>query len=350
MKKFIAKTLIILLSLASLNSAAYAKPKKNCNKTTNTQIKRTQTTLVIDADTGKILQNVNSHEKIYPASLTKLMTLYVVFDEIKKNHLSLNDKLNVSLAAESMRPCKLGLRSGETISTKDAILGMIVKSANDASVVLAEAISGTEKSFANKMNETAKKLGMKDSLFFNASGWHHPDQKTSALDLAKLTLAIKRDFPEFYPWFKKDSFEFAGRIIKGHNRVTREYAWAEGMKTGYTIPSGFNLVSTASKDGKKVIAVVTGRPTAAQRDKEMMKILDNHLGNHKERNVFETAKETTKPETKKKIEKPKAKKIDYAYKKISKKKYAVSAKKLKKNYAKNLKSKNQKTKTKTVRI
>jgi D-alanyl-D-alanine carboxypeptidase (penicillin-binding protein 5/6) len=348
MFKFFTKSLIILFSAFALSSSSYAKTKKSKPNKPVQQIQRIQTALVVDADTGKILHNLNSHERIYPASLTKLMTLYVVFDEVKNGKLKLDDKLSVSLAAEKMKPCKLGLKSGETISVKDAILGLIVKSANDVAVVLAEGVSGSEKSFANKMNITAKKLGMKNSVFYNASGWHHPEQKTSAVDLAKLTLSIKKDFPEFYPWFKKDSFEFAGRTIKGHNRVTREYDGAEGMKTGYTLPSGFNLVSTASKNGKSVVAIVTGSPSAATRDKKMMNLLDNHLSNPKDRNVFETAKESPKPNVK--IKKKNIKKVEYAGKKSAKKKFALDSKKSKKSNKKSSNSKKSKTSPNSLRI
>lgn len=276
----------ILFAACSAEAKAAKQGSKNAAPST---AKRIETTLVVDADTGKILYNINAHQRIYPASLTKLMTLYILFDEIKSHKMTLDQEIKISANAERMRPCKLGLKAGEKITVKDAILALIVKSANDVAVAVAEAVSGSENKFASKMNQTARKLGMYNSIFFNASGWHHPEQKTSAADLARLTLAIKRNFPEFYPWFKKDSFTFQGRVLKGHNRVTREYDGAEGMKTGYTFPAGFNLVSTASKNGKTLVAVVTGSATAAQRDKKMVKILDNHLKTGKNSNVFDVA-------------------------------------------------------------
>ncbi len=243
------------------------------------EMKRIETSLVVDAYSGKILHNVNGAQRIYPASLTKLMTLYMAFDALKSNKLSLDKELKISINAENMKPCKLGLKSGETIRAKDAILGLIVKSANDAAVVIAEALSKDEESFARSMTKMAHKLGMQNTHFCNASGWHHPDQKTTAYDLAKLTLAIKRDFPEYYPWFSKDQFKYNGRVIVGHNRVAKNYPGAEGMKTGYTYPAGFNLVTTAKRDGKSLIGIVTGSPAAAVRDAKMIKMLDKHFAN-----------------------------------------------------------------------
>ena len=267
---------IFTLIVATFSAESFAGKKQNSSKAQANP--RIQTSLVVDANSGKILHNKNAYVQVYPASLTKLMTLYVAFDHIKSGNLKLKDDLPVSLNAQNMRPCKLGLVAGQKIKTEEAINALIVKSANDAAVVIAEAVAGNEKNFAVLMNKTAKRLGMSNSNFMNASGWHHPEQKTTAADLAKLTLSIKRNFPEFYPWFSKDSFNFAGKTIRGHNRVTREYPGAEGMKTGFTNPSGFNLVTTASRDGKSLVAVVTGSDSAIGRDSKMMALVDQKLG------------------------------------------------------------------------
>ena len=238
------------------------------------------TSLVVDVKTGKILHAQNANTRIYPASLTKLMTLYLTFESIESGRLSMNQKLKVSERAEKMKPCKLGLLKGESITLRDAILGVAIKSANDASVVLAETISKSEPKFAALMTARARQLGMKDTQFKNASGWHHPEQKTTPKDLAKLAIALKRDFPKFYHIFSKTSFVFKDNVINGHNSVTANYDGAEGLKTGYTIPSGFNLITTASKKNKTLVGVVTGGATASSRDKKMVKLLDENFEKH----------------------------------------------------------------------
>jgi D-alanyl-D-alanine carboxypeptidase (penicillin-binding protein 5/6) len=236
--------------------------------------------LVVDLKTGKILHEQNANTRIHPASLTKLMTLYLTFESIQSGKLSLNKKLRVSERAENMQPSKLGLLRGEYITVKDAILATSIKSANDAAVTLSENIAKSEANFVAHMNLKARQLGMKDTKFKNASGWHHPEQTTTAKDLAKLAIALKRDFPRFYHIFSKTSFVYKGNVIKGHNHVTANYAYAEGLKTGYTRPSGFNLVTIASKDNKTLVGVVTGSPTAVSRDQKMVKLLDENFARY----------------------------------------------------------------------
>jgi len=234
--------------------------------------------LILDYNTGKVLHADKASEIIYPASLGKMMTLYLAFDALKRGKLAMNQKIHVSARAANMPPCKLFLKPGDQISVRDALVASIVKSANDTAVALGEAISGTEDKFAVLMTKQAKELGMHNTKFINASGWYHPDQKTTAIDLAKLAMAIRRDFPEHYHLFSKTSFEFRDRVIHGHNRVTAHYDGAEGMKTGFNNPAGCNLVTTASRDGKTLVGVVTGRRTGAQRDNQMMALLDQHFG------------------------------------------------------------------------
>lgn len=234
--------------------------------------------LVIDSKSGKVLHQENAKAKVHPASLTKLATLKVVFEAVESGKLSLNRKLYVSKNAEKMPPTRLGLKEGEAITVRDAINALIIKSANDAAVVLAEGISGSEERFAKLMTARARQLGMHDTNFSNSSGWHHVDQKSTAFDLAKLTMALKTQHPAFYPLFAKNSFEFRGKTIYGHNRVAASYAGAEGLKTGFTCPSGFNLITTASRGDKALIGIVTGSSTSSHRDQKMVKLLDKHFG------------------------------------------------------------------------
>lgn len=257
-----------------------------------------QTSLVIDAKSGKVLHAHNSQVRVYPASLTKLMTLYLMFESVEAGKLSLDKKLVVSEKAAKMPPCKLALKAGETITVREAINALIVKSANDVAVVVAENLKGSEKAFAHLMNVKARQLGMKNTYFKNASGWHDPLHQSTARDMAKLTLAIKQNYPKYYPLFSKTSFVFRGNVINGHNRITKNYQGAEGMKTGFHTPSGYNLVTTASRNGKSLIAVVTGGRSAASRDQKMIGLLDQHF------NVVSTKPQiklasTNKPKTKK---------------------------------------------------
>lgn len=239
---------------------------------------RVQTSLVVDARTGQILHAHNATEKIYPASLAKIMTLYLLFEAVDSGKFSMKDRLYVSDHAAEAPPSKIYLKAGEKISVKDAILALVVKSANDAARVAAENIAGSERKFVQLMNIRAEQLGMRDTLFTNASGWHDPKQVTTALDLAKLSIAVKRDFPKYYHFFANDSFIFQGKRIKGHNRVTANYPGAEGLKTGFTTPAGCNLITAATRGKRSLIGVITGSTSAATRDQKMMSLLDQHFG------------------------------------------------------------------------
>ena len=251
----------------------------------------TPTSLVVDLKTGKILHEKNANTRVYPASLVKLMTSYLAFESIESGKLLMNQRLRVSERAEKMKPTKLGLLKGEYITVRDATLGVTIKSANDAAVVLAENIARSEVAFVGLMNSRAKQLGMKDTKFKNASGWHDPEQKTTARDVAKLAIALKRDFPRFYPIFSKTSFVFRGNVVEGHNNVTANYDGAEGLKTGYTIPSGYNLVTVASKNNKTLVGVVTGCATASSRDQTMVKLLEENFVKHQHKRTKYTKNE-----------------------------------------------------------
>ncbi len=245
-----------------------------------------QTSLVVDYKSGRILHDINSTTKIYPASLTKLMTLYLLFEALESGRLSINQKLYVSKNAEKMLPCKLGLKAKESITVKEAIFGLIIRSANDVAMVVAENIKGTEENFARLMNIRAKQLGMKDTYFKNASGWHHPYQETTARDLAKLAIGIKRDFPKYYSYFSKNNFVFRGNIVRGHNKVNETYEGVEGLKTGYTTPAGYNLITAATRQNKSLVAIITGGRSAESRNLQMIKLLDRHFGHSSNSNVM----------------------------------------------------------------
>ena len=231
--------------------------------------------IVVDATTGKVLDSVNADQRDYPASLTKMMTLYLTFQGLKSGRLKLDQKMPVSSWAANKSPTKLGLRRGQTISVEDCILGMVTKSANDAATVMAEGLGGSEQHFADMMNAQAALLGMSDTHFANASGLPDPNNISTAHDLVKLAMALYRDFPQYSPYFATQEFTFRGRLVRGHNHLMDRYPGMDGLKTGFTDASGFNLASTAVRNGHRLFGVVLGSRTAAVRDKLMAKLLDN---------------------------------------------------------------------------
>ena len=230
--------------------------------------------IVIDAQTGQILSENNPDALTYPASLTKLMTLYLTFQALDSGRLRLDTRLPVSAWAAGQSPTKLGLRPGDTISVRSLILGIVTRSANDAAVVLAEGLGGSEPAFADQMNAEAQRLGMTRTVFRNASGLPNPEQHTTARDMARLALALQRDFPREYGFFATKEFDFRGTEILGHDHLLNWYPGADGMKTGFTDASGFNLVTSAVRNGHRLIGVVLGGTSWASRDREMAALLD----------------------------------------------------------------------------
>lgn len=230
--------------------------------------------IVVDAATGRVLESHNPDTQTYPASLTKLMTLYLTFAALAHGKLRLDQRLPVSVHAAAQSPTKLGLRPGGTITVRSAILGVVTRSANDAAVVLGEALGGSETSFARMMNAEAQRIGMKRTRFENASGLPNPEQKTTARDMATLALALIHTFPQYYHFFSVRQFYFHGQIIQGHDHLLGNYPGCDGMKTGFIRASGYNLVSSAVRDGHRVIGVVLGGETYARRDREMRHLLN----------------------------------------------------------------------------
>ena len=233
--------------------------------------------IMIDAENGDVMYEMNADERRYPASLTKLMTLYITFNALENNHIKLTDKLKVSRTAAGRSPSKLGVRAGETITVKDAIMAVIVKSANDCATVLAEHFAPTEADFAVLMTNTAHKLGMNHTTFKNASGLPNKQQKTTARDMAVLAMAVYHHFPQYYKWFSAKSFQYKGRTIGGHNYILKTFVGADGMKTGYTAASGYNIITSAKRSGKRVIAVTMGHNSVGERDKKVSKMMDRGL-------------------------------------------------------------------------
>src|SRR5215831_2502078 len=230
--------------------------------------------IVIDVETGRVLSAVNADAITYPASLTKMMTLYLTFEALNAGRLRLDQYLPVSAEAASRAPTKLGLRPGESIAVQDLILGLVTRSANDAASALAEGLAGSEPAFAEHMTREARTLGMTRTVYRNASGLPDPDQYTTARDQAQLAFALYRDFPKEYRYFATREFYFRGSTIHNHNHLLYWYEGADGIKTGYIGASGFNLAASAVRNGHRLIGVIMGGPSAGTRDREMAALLD----------------------------------------------------------------------------
>lgn len=231
-------------------------------------------TLVADTKSGLILSSSNAETEQYPASLTKVMTLYLTFDALENGVLKMTDSLPISEKAARQPKSKLYLKAGQTITVREAILALIVKSANDAAVVLAEALAPSEDDFALMMTSVAYDLGLKNTTFKNASGLHNPEQKTTAKDMAILTIAMINHYPKYYKLFSTNSFSYHGKKYYSHNNVLRYYKGAEGLKTGYVSAVGYNIISTAQKNNKRLVSVVIGQNSVNKRDKQAMRLLD----------------------------------------------------------------------------
>jgi D-alanyl-D-alanine carboxypeptidase len=234
----------------------------------------TAESIVLDADTGRVLSESNADAITYPASLTKMMTLYLTFEALNTGRLRLDQLLPVSVEAASKSPTKLGLRPGDAVAVQDLIYGIVTRSANDAACVLAEGLAGSEPLFAEMMNRKAQQLGMRNTYYRNASGLPDPLQHTTARDTAQLALALYHDFPREYHYFATRSFVFRGVTIVGHDHLLDWYPGADGIKTGFIRASGFNLATSAVRDGHRLIGVVLGGRSGGARDREMGALLD----------------------------------------------------------------------------
>jgi len=230
--------------------------------------------IVIDADTGQVLRQRNADKRLYPASLTKMMTLYLAFEALERGEFTLDSRLKVSQNAANEPASKLGLRRGSTISMRDALQSCATKSANDAATVIAEALGGSKANFAKLMTAKALQLGMKNTRFKNPHGLTARGQLSTARDMSILGRRIFEDFPDHYSMFSRKRFKYGGRNYRATNKLLGKYDGADGIKTGYTRASGFNLVASAEQDGRRVIGVVFGGRSSASRNRHMREILD----------------------------------------------------------------------------
>jgi D-alanyl-D-alanine carboxypeptidase len=235
-------------------------------------------TIVVDAKTGKVLEGENEDAPRIPASITKVMTLYLLFEQLERGRVQLDTELSVSAHAAAQPPTKLGLRAGSTIEVEDAIKGMVTLSANDASMVVAENLAGSEQAFAEMMTRKARALGMNSTVFYNPHGLPNlPSNMTTARDLSILGRAIQDRFPKYFAYFQTQSFQFGSRTIRGHNRLLGRVDGVDGIKTGYTRLSGFNLLTSVNTDTRSVVAVVLGGRSAGSRDQRMASLIESYL-------------------------------------------------------------------------
>jgi D-alanyl-D-alanine carboxypeptidase len=230
--------------------------------------------IVVEAATGSIISAVNPDELRHPASLTKMMTLYMVFEALRDRRIGLNQLVPVSAHASAMSPTKLGLMPGTRISVEEAILGLVTKSANDAAAALGEMLGGDEMRFAQMMTLRARALGMSRTVFRNASGLPDFEQVSTARDLALLGRRLVQDFPVEYRYFSVPQFRWRGRVIFNHDQLLERYPGTDGIKTGYVEASGFNLVTSTVRGNLRLVGVVMGASRAAERDLHMIALLD----------------------------------------------------------------------------
>lgn len=229
--------------------------------------------IVIDAKDGSILYSRAADEVRYPASLTKMMTLYLLFEALETGQMSRSTQVPVSAYAAARPASKLYLKAGSTIDVDTCIRALAVKSANDVATAVAEQVAGSEEAFARRMTAKARALGMRSTVFTNASGLPDSNMRTTARDMAILSLALRQNFPQYYSYFALRSFEFRGKTITGHNKVLDMVAGADGIKTGYIRASGYNLATSVRRSGKSMVAVVMGGESGRARDAHMAQLL-----------------------------------------------------------------------------
>ncbi len=235
--------------------------------------------LVMDAKTGRVLHEINADTRNYPASLTKMMTLYMLFAAVEDGELSMNSHIRISRRAARQPASRLTIKAGRTITVRNAILALVTKSANDVATAVGEYLgNGSERKFALKMTAMARELGMGRTTFRNASGLPNRGQLSTARDMATLARALLRDFPGFYHFFATRTFSFGGLRHKNHNNLLKKYEGVDGIKTGYIRASGFNIVTSVERKGHRLIGVVFGGRTAKARDRHMVKLLDKGFG------------------------------------------------------------------------
>ena len=259
-----------LMLLAGCTTSSVLNPQPIAPKPTR------YAAIVMDARSGRVLHAEKADARRFPASLTKMMTVYMLFEALDRGQLTKSSRIYFSRNAARKPASKLGIRAGQSISVNDAINALVVKSANDVATAVAERLGGTEAAFARTMTLKARSLGMRSTTFKNASGLPDRNQISTARDMAKLGIALKKRFPHHYHYFGKSAFTFGKRTIRGHNRVLGQLKGANGIKTGYTRSSGYNLATSVTKRGRTVVGVVMGENSGRVRNKRMVRLMNRY--------------------------------------------------------------------------
>jgi D-alanyl-D-alanine carboxypeptidase len=270
------RAIALFLAVAAIVSATAFHPAEARHKSKNTVQSYVPNfaSMVVEAETGRVIESVNADIQNHPASLTKIMTLYLLFDALDSGRIHLSDPIVMSSHAAAQAPSKLGLRPGQSLTVEQAILAIVTRSANDVAVAVAERLGGTEQSFSAMMTAKAHRLGMSRTTFLNASGLPNRGQLSTAHDMTVLARAMLRDHPREYHYFSTRQFVFGDEVINTHNHLLSTYEGADGIKTGFVAASGFNLVASARRQGRRLIGVVFGGRSAPQRDRQMATLLD----------------------------------------------------------------------------
>ena len=269
---------LLLLSACTTTEAMQSVEPSALAATENVDDSPRHAVAVVDATSGRMLYSVNANVPRHPASLTKMMTLFLLFEAIESHRVNLLTMIPVSAHAASQPPTKLRLRPGDQIDVLTAIHALSVKSANDVAVAIGEYLGGTEEQFASMMTAKARSLGMSSTTFRNASGLHDPGQVTTARDMALLGISLRHRFPDKFRYFSVTSFDFRGKLIKGHNDLIGRVEGVDGIKTGYVRASGFNIVTSVRAGGKSLVVVVMGGQTARERNDEVEALIATYLG------------------------------------------------------------------------
>jgi len=274
-----ALTLLFIagFALSACTTTKVLTPKPKPSSKSNISQGKRHASIVIDTRSGRVLHSIRPDAKRFPASLTKMMTLYLLFEAIDSRRLSKGSRIPVSRRAANQPASKLWLKPGSSISAVEAIQALAVVSANDVAYAVAEKLGGSEAGFARRMTRKARALGMRSTTFKNASGLPNRRQVTTARDMAKLGAALKRKFPHHFHYFARRSMKFRGKTRRGHNRVLGQLRGANGIKTGYTRASGFNLVTSVRRGGRTYIGVVMGENSGRVRDRKMVKMMKRAL-------------------------------------------------------------------------
>lgn len=275
------RTLVGLIGIVAIAASVIASPAEAARKKRRPAgggYAPPYAAMVVDVKSGRTLHAINEDAPRIPASLTKVMTLYLLFEQLERGRFTMNSELTVSSNAARQAPSKIGFRPGETISVRDAILALVTKSANDVAVAIAEGVAGSEDEFARMMTARARSLGMSRSAFYNPHGLpHSPPNITTARDLTILARAIQERFPRYYPMFSTRVFNYAGGAYRNHNKLLGRVEGVDGIKTGYTRLSGFNLMTSAKADNRQIVSVVLGGRSGGARDKIMADLVVAHL-------------------------------------------------------------------------